>query len=262
MQKRHSTKKQYFTEQGITTKKHVIPYVEPFVTIDENTRVLEIGCGEAGNLVPFIERGCECVGVDLNGKKLELGQSYIEEILPGKKIALLKANIYDVTEKEIGTFDFIFMRDVIEHIIDQKKFLAYVKRFLSPGGRIFFGFPPWYMPFGGHQQVCKNKIAAKLPYYHLLPKPLYVGLLKMFGENEATIKALLEVKETGISIERFNRIIKENNFKVDRRTYFLFNPNYEIKFGVRPRKQFSIISVLPFFRNFFTTCCYCLIHDK
>ena len=262
MQERHSNKRQYFTEQGITTKKYVIPYVEPFLTIGEKTRVLEIGCGEAGNLVPFIEKGCDCVGVDLNKKKLELGKSFIEETLPGKKVELLAANIYDVSEKEIGTFDFIFMRDVIEHIFDQKKFLGYVKQFLRPGGRIFFGFPPWYMPFGGHQQICRNKVASKLPYYHILPKPIYVGLLKLFGENERTIKNLLEIKETGISIERFNKIIKECKFQIDRRDYFLFNPNYEIKFGIRPRKQFGFIAALPFIRNFFTSCCYCLIHDK
>ena len=153
------------------------------------------------------------------------------------------------------------MRDVIEHIVDQKKFLGYVKRFLRPNGRIFFGFPPWYMPFGGHQQVCENKIASKLPYYHLLPKPVYSGLLKLFGERKAKIKGLLEVKETGISIERFNRIVKENNYLVDRRDYFLFNPNYETKFGIKPKKQFQIIGALPFIRNFFTTCCYCLIRN-
>ena len=76
MQDRHSNKRQYFNEQGITTKKYVIPYVEPFIAINERTRVLEIGCGEAGNLVPFIERGCECMGVDLNGENSSTGNDY------------------------------------------------------------------------------------------------------------------------------------------------------------------------------------------
>ena len=139
--------------------------------------------------------------------------------------------------------------------------MSYVKKFLSPNGKIFFGFPPWQMPFGGHQQICRSKIASKLPYYHLFPKPIYTGLLKMFGENEVTIRNLVEIKETGISIDRFERILKKENYKVDEKREFLINPNYEVKFNLTPRKQFSLISAIPYFKNFVTTCCYCLISN-
>lgn len=262
MQSRHSNKEQYFKEQGITTRKYVIPYVEQYLPVTAATRVLEIGCGEGGNLVPFLERGCESVGVDLNETKLELGKTWLRKAVPNSTFELLKDNIYNVTAKDIGTYDLIFMRDVIEHIQDQEKFLGYVKQFLRPNGRIFFGFPPWYMPFGGHQQVCRSKVLSKLPYFHLLPKPLYVGVLKLFGERASTIQNLLEVKSTGISIERFNRMVANNGFSVDQRDYFLFNPNYEIKFGLTPKKQIGLIAAIPFIRNFFSTCCYCLIHVK
>jgi hypothetical protein len=153
------------------------------------------------------------------------------------------------------------MRDVIEHIHDQQKFMGYLKQFLRPNGRVFFGFPPWQMPFGGHQQICRSTL-SKVPYFHLLPRPIYAGILKMFGEKQTTIDNLLEVKETGISIERFNRIVEKNGYRVDQRDYFLVNPNYEIKFGLKPRKQFGLIGAIPFFRNFFTTCCYCLIRGE
>jgi 2-polyprenyl-3-methyl-5-hydroxy-6-metoxy-1,4-benzoquinol methylase len=63
------------------------------------------------------------------------------------------------------------LKDVIEHIHDQPKLIAWMKSYLAPNGTIFFGFPPWQMPFGGHQQLCRNKVLAKLPYYHLLPRP-------------------------------------------------------------------------------------------
>ena len=49
-------------------------------------------------------------------------------------------------------FDLILLKDVIEHIPDQERVIPYLKEFLKPGGRVFFGFPPWYMPHGGHQQ--------------------------------------------------------------------------------------------------------------
>ncbi|HMP31544.1 MAG TPA: class I SAM-dependent methyltransferase, partial [Saprospiraceae bacterium] len=63
MHERHKNRDQYFKEQSITTKKYVLPYGNEFMKIDQNTRVLEIGCGKGGNLLPFLELGCSCVGI-------------------------------------------------------------------------------------------------------------------------------------------------------------------------------------------------------
>jgi hypothetical protein len=82
------------------------------------------------------------------------------------------------------------------------------------------------------------------------------------GEPQKRVDAILEIKDTGISIERFERIVKKHEYKIDRRTWFLFNPNYEIKFKLKPRKQFALFAAIPFFRNFVTTACYYVISFK
>jgi len=159
-------------------------------------------------------------------------------------------------------FDLIILRDVIEHIHNQEKFMNCLKKFLKPGGKVFFGFPPWQNPFGGHQQICKSKLLSKLPFFHLLPLPLYKGVLKIFGESTSTINDLAEIKETGISIERFERILKKENWVTDKKMFFFINPNYEVKFGLKPRASFGFISAIPVVRNFFTTACYYLVSKK
>ena len=140
------------------------------------------------------------------------------------------------------------------------KFMGFVKQFLKAEGKFFLAFPPWQNPFGGHQQICQSKILSKLPYFHLLPNFIYKLILK--GENEARIKELLFVKETGISIERFERIIKKENYNIDKRTFYFINPNYETKFGLKPREQNRLISSIPWVRNFFTTAMYYVISGK
>ena len=80
MQKRHHNRKQYFEEQGFTTEKYVIPFIEGCMEVNIQTRVLEIGCGEGGNMKPFHDRGCEIIGVDLNGKKLEKAKTFFQGI--------------------------------------------------------------------------------------------------------------------------------------------------------------------------------------
>lgn len=259
MHDRHINKRRYFKEQALTTRKHVIPYLRKSMEISGATRVFEIGCGEGGNLVPFLEMGCECVGVDFNQNKINQGLSFLAEDLPQAKVQLLIQDIYDSAADRLGTFDLIILRDVIEHIHDQGKFLGMVHRFLKPGGRIFFGFPPWRMPFGGHQQTCHSKVLSKLPWFHLLPKPVYGAVLKAFGETDRNVEMLQEIKDTGISISRFSRLVEETGYTFEQKDLWFINPNYETKFGLKPRPLPSALGAIPWFKDFMTTCCYALI---
>ncbi len=262
MQERHQDRKRYYNEQALTTEKYVIPYLSEYMEITPATRVLEIGCGEGGNLLPFVEKGCEVVGVDLNEQQIERAKEYTQEKVPDAKATFIYKDIYELSPDTIGEFDIIMMRDVIEHIHDQEKFMHFVKQFLSEHGKFYLGFPPWYMPFGGHQQVLHHPVGSKLPYFHILPKPIYLGMLKMMGLSPEGIASMEEIKDTGISIERFLRIVKRENYRVLRIDYYLINPNYEIKFGLKPRKLWSPLRKIPFIRNFYTTCIYCILDKK
>lgn len=262
MQERHRNRKQYFEEQGLTTERYVIPYIKNVKELSAKSRILEVGCGEGGNLSPFIERGCEVVGVDINSRQIAKAKVFIKEKFDADNISLLDNNIYDMGPDDIGLFDIVMLRDVIEHIPGQDRFMKHLKSLLKPDGVVFFGFPPWRMPFGGHQQVCHSKVLSKLPYFHLLPMPLYKIVLKIFGESEGKINSLQEIKETGISIRRFHSIVENNDYKFLKKTFFLINPNYEVKFGLKKREQFKLIEYLPYFRDFLTTCCYCVVGKR
>ena len=261
MQERHLDKEKYFEEQAYTALKYIIPYVTPHIKPGLGKRVLEIGCGEGGNLKPFIEAGCKATGVDLSESKIENGQRFFENHPNKKRLNLICEDVYNMPEPE-KPFDLIFMRDVIEHIHNQGKFMHFVKRFLAPGGFFFLAFPPWQNPFGGHQQICRNRILAKTPWIHLLPVKLYAAMLKLGGEPPARIEALLEIKQTGLSIERFEKILKKEHFEIVRKDFFFINPNYKVKFGLKPRKTPLFLWKLPWFRNFFTTSAYYLITRK
>jgi len=259
MHERYTNRLLYFKEQAFTTEKFVIPYINPLKEINVQTRILEIGCGEGGNMKPFLDIGCEIIGIDIDTAQIENATSFLKEQSKNQNYQLIARDIYLINTSEIGQFDLIYMRDVIEHIPNQEKFMRHLKQFLKPNGVIFFGFPPWYMPFGGHQQACNSKVISKLPFIHILPKFIYIFLLKFFGVNISDIKELLEIKDTGISIERFKRIVRENNYTILDETMFLINPNYEVKFGLKTRKQFRLFTKIPFVRNFVTTCCYYII---
>jgi len=260
MKERHTNREKYFEEQSYTTRKYVIPFIEEVMPLDTNTRILEIGCGEGGNLAPFLDLGFRIVGVDMAQNKIDNANVFFKDHQHKDNIEFIAADIYD--RSDLGSFDLIMMRDVLEHIHDQNRFMAYVKTFMKPGSKFFLGFPPWRNPFGGHQQMCRGKLLSKLPYFHLLPRSVYRWVLKKFKEEPVVIEKLLEIYDTRINIERFERILKRNDYKKDKRVFYFINPNYDVKFNLKPMEQYKFISSIGYVRNFFITTNYYIISLK
>lgn len=255
----HADRKRYFDIQSLNAEKYILPFIESNFSIQKGMRVLEIGCGEGGVLKPFINKGCIAVGVEFDEIRIKNGENWMKEDIVNRKLSFVVKDIYDTDVESLGgRFDIIILKDVIEHIHDQSKLLTRLKHFLTPSGIIFFGFPPWQMPFGGHQQLCEKKL-GKVPYFHLLPTRLYTGVLKMFKEPPHVIRDLIEIKETGISIERFERIVKKTDYAIVDKIHYLFNPIYEWKFNLKAKKQIGVISKIPYLRDYITTCVYYII---
>lgn len=251
----------YFGYQYLTARDHILPFVLQVKPMDEIRTVLEIGCGEAGVLKAFVEAGCRCMGIELSESRMQKAIIRHSDAITAGQITFLNKDIYEVDpDHELPfKFDLIVLKDVIEHIPRQEIFIPRLAEFLSPDGVIFFGFPPWQMPFGGHQQICESKLLSRWPYVHLLPRGIYAKLLRMCGEPDYRQIELLEIRDTGLSIGQFERILRSARMQVLRRTLWLLNPIYRYKFGKGPIKQFAVVGAIPFMRNFFTTAAYYVV---
>jgi SAM-dependent methyltransferase len=261
MHDRHINRDRYFKEQIYTTEKFVIPYINETMSITKDTVVVEIGCGEGGNLMPFLDMGCKIIGIDLASNKIENAKAQFSTHPNVANSFFFVEDIYKVDPSTLPKFNLIIMRDVIEHIPNQEKFIPFLKHFMAPNAKVFFGFPPWRMPFGGHQQVLKSKFLSTLPYFHLFPKPIYKSILKAFGESDGAVAGMFENVDTGISISRFERIMLNNGYKIDKKTLFFINPNYEIKFKLKTRVLPKFLQI-PWFKDFFTTAYYGVVSLK
>lgn len=254
----HKNQQWYFEMQTLNAERYVLPFIEEKLPIKEGMNVLEVGCAEGGVLKAFLKRGCNGVGVELDAPRLEAAKELNLDWINEGKLTLIAKNIYDPSfESEFARkFDLIILKDVIEHIHDQEKIISQFKKFLAHGGHIFFGFPPFNMPFGGHQQIGKNKLFSILPYTHLLPMSIYRSMLSLLGEN---VEEFVDIKETGISTARFENIVQHAGYVFVHSRHYLLNPIYEFKFGWKPIVQFDFIRNIPYVRDFLTTCVYYLI---
>lgn len=257
MQNRHLDRRSYFNELATTSDSYYIPYLEKHTKLTPGTQVLEIGCGEGGNLEPFAERGCRVTGVDIVEERTEQAKTFFAQ--DGAEGTFICGDAGKLGDGFSGKFDIVLAHDVIEHVSDKAGFLSAAHRFLKPGGIAFFGFPAWYMPFGGHQQICRSKFCSHAPFIHLLPEPVYHLLLEYCNVKEKDIRELMDIRATRTTVEMFEKIAQKAGFTtLDRHLWFI-NPHYKAKFGLTPRTLCKAIGAVPYLRDFFTTSAFFLL---
>jgi SAM-dependent methyltransferase len=259
----HRDRRRYFDIQVENAQASVIPFLQTHFPLAPGSRILEIGCGEGGVLKAFIDKGHTGVGVELVESRVIDGKQWMQPEVANGSMRFVTENIYNIQPEDLGgKFHLIILKDVIEHLDDKDKMLLQMKQYLHPGGAVFFGFPPWQMPFGGHQQLCRNKKLSKLPWMHLLPRSVYKWLLTKGGEPKEVVGELMEIHDTGVSIEGFEKLTKRTHYKILGKKHFLVAPIYKYKFGLKERKQLGLIRHIPWFRNLFTTAVYYTISPE
>jgi hypothetical protein len=80
------------------------------------------------------------------------------------------------------------MRDVLEHIHNQARFISFVRNLLAAEGVLFIAFP-MEQPFGG-TEVC-DSASVENAWITFCHAACYRRLLGAFGESQAKIEGLL-----------------------------------------------------------------------
>lgn len=124
----------------------------------EHCRVLELACGDGGNLIPMAYGlpSSEFVGVDLAAKPVAIGQERATRAAL-KNIRLQQADLMDVGG-ELGEFDYIIAHGVYAWVSEpvQQKILSICRGNLSPNGIAFVSYNT--NPAGQLRQIMRELI--------------------------------------------------------------------------------------------------------
>ena len=110
---------------------------DKFFDKDKNTKgkkILDIGSGKGNHLVGFSRLGLESFGIDKRDECTSILDSFIIKECDIEK----ESCPYDD-----NSFDFIFSKSVIEHVVNADNFLSETFRVLKPEGVVVLLTPDW-----------------------------------------------------------------------------------------------------------------------
>ena len=116
----------------------------------DHCRVLELGCGSGGNLIPLADTlaNSEFVGVDLSAQQIDIAKQHIAA--SGlTNIQFITANILDLNNAN-GPFDYVLCHGVYSWTTDEgrAKVLGLCRELLAPAGVAYINyntFPGWHI---------------------------------------------------------------------------------------------------------------------
>ncbi len=246
----------YWTYQNVLARKYLIPMLEGQGIRIDGSRVFEIGCGSGGVIEAFAERCQVAVGLDI--------APFDYTHAPGSKVRYITADIFDPehASRYAGTYDVILLRDVIEHLPSKALLFERCAELLDPQGVMLVTFPPFYSPFGAHQQVHARRRLGKLPFLHWMGRRWYVRYLRMVEKNnEGAVRAAEELFDTKTSIRSLNREIRHSSFEIQHQEYYVTRPSYEIRYGIRPMKA-QFLRHVPLLREWLVMGVYMILRKK
>lgn len=215
--------------QSSIARKHRLLSSLKGVNFNENTRVLEVGCG-AGFSVKYLDKPYSAyVGVDYSQELID----YANQFNSSPKAQFICANIKEYQPEE--KFDIIFMIGVLHHFDDMHGILAHIVSFLKPGGVMVANEPQSSNPLIQGLRTLRTKLDKGYSddQVQLLPQDLrklyeMVGLEKVqvFGQGYFSTP----FAEVVLMPKFFFRIISKVFVTIDIMV-FKFIPNLGQKFS-------------------------------
>ena len=109
----------------INSGQHIIKAIEKYKIVNSSTKVAEIGSGAGWNLIPFINKGAQVLGLEYNKDMVQLAKKYNVPIVLGDENNL------------VGEYDIIILNHSLEHMYRPILSLLKITEHLKPNGIIY-----------------------------------------------------------------------------------------------------------------------------
>ena len=199
----------YETEQLKNHQKEVLRLTGK--TLPDNVKYLEVGCGSGASVKSATDLGWKAVGIDIDPELIGTGKE--------QHGADLRCGTLLNVGFEKQSFDFIRLRDVIEHLPNPYEIMLEIKRLLRPGGICLIVAP--------NEAAMVNRIRYSLGFKHKMvayAEPPH----HIHGFDTKTLKMILKRVD-------FNILMTKTTIPAD--------PEYVTSNNMRSANQITLVSL-------------------
>ncbi|MCL4532280.1 MAG: class I SAM-dependent methyltransferase [Actinobacteria bacterium] len=127
-------------------------------------RILDVGCGIGTYVRQFRAYSPHVFGVDVEVDRLA------KALAASPYLAAAEAEALPFSD---GSFDLVFLHEVIEHVRDDRATIAEAARVVRPGGRVVIFAPNRFYPLETHGVYVRGRYHfGNIPLVNYLPDPL------------------------------------------------------------------------------------------
>ena len=169
--------------------------------VGSDKHVLDVGCSSGYLARPLARRGCTVVGIERDPEAADAARDVCEDVLVG-----------DVETMDLPfapeSFDAVLCGDLIEHLRAPDRFLARVRPYIRPGGRLVLSTPNvanWSVRLGllgGRWRYTERGILDRT-HLHLFTRATLVEALTQAGYRVVALDFTVPVPVVGTpAVER------------------------------------------------------------
>lgn len=175
--------------------RHFLPPIfELCGELGEDTRVLDVGCGNGYTCGEFLKRGCTVVGLDLS----ESGIAIARQTYSAARFEILAADSYILEKLNEAAFDIVVSTEVVEHLYAPRDYAHGCFAALKPGGRFICTTP--------YHGYLKNLALSLVGHWDRHANPLWDGgHIKLWSRRTLT-NLLVETGFTNIQFRGAGRL--------------------------------------------------------
>lgn len=141
--------------EQIVRSQMVISIVDP----QANELILDVGCGNARDLIHLSRTGCKCVGTDLSSNMIEEARKELEM----NGISGVDLEVGDAINLSFPdeTFNKVFASEVLEHIPNYPEAVSEMARVMKSGGTLVITTPNRHSMYGFDRYAIYERFLRK-----------------------------------------------------------------------------------------------------